>query len=150
MACTLLSVRCQSELMPESHYTFSYGPQNRWDQAKSCPSLVCIADPFQRFSTFVWFPFRGGQVWQKWSPISFFENRWTYWTIPYSPIHGLPDMPWHVTSSLNPMCIPQSSMTFFPPMLSKIQLLPTSWPAPIKIATTYSLCLIRDQKYTSY
>ena len=35
-----------------------------------------------------------------------------------------------LTSSLKPMCIPQSSMTFLPAMETRMQLRPTSWPAP--------------------
>lgn len=35
-----------------------------------------------------------------------------------------------LTSSLYPICMPQSNMIFFPPICSKIQLLPTSCPAP--------------------
>lgn len=38
--------------------------------------------------------------------------------------------PLRLTSSLKPMCIPQSSMTFLPAMDTKMQLRPTSWPAP--------------------
>lgn len=32
--------------------------------------------------------------------------------------------------STNPMCMPQSSMIFLPPIVSSRQLRPTSWPAP--------------------
>lgn len=38
--------------------------------------------------------------------------------------------PTGLTSSLKPMCIPQSSMTFLPAMETRMQLRPTSWPAP--------------------
>lgn len=31
------------------------------------------------------------------------------------------------------MCIPQSNMMFLPPIVTKIQLRPTSCPAPVKI-----------------
>lgn len=37
-----------------------------------------------------------------------------------------------LTSSLKPMCIPQSSITFLPPMDTRMQLRPTSWPAPAR------------------
>lgn len=41
-------------------------------------------------------------------------------------------LPLVLTSSLKPMCIPQSSMTFLPAMDTRMQLRPTSWPAPEK------------------